>query len=522
MKSACWKDLQRNYTQNSCRSIASLFKDNYRFKNFSVAACDILVDYSKTNIDYEAKNLLLRLVAESGLEKKRQALFSGESLNTSENMPSLHFALRSKHNKLLGDRKHFIADIDRTLTKMRRFVIGIRSGETKSCSGEKFTDVLNIGIGGSDLGSRMATLSLIPYHDGPRCHFVSNLDGTEIFDTLKTLNPERTLIVISSKSFSTLETMVNAKAAISWLQGSVKNGLEKHLVAITCMPEKPKTYGISDDRVFSFSNYIGGRYSIWGPVGLPLMLAIGPKWFEEFLKGAELMDKHFLEKDLERNLPVVMASVGIWHRNICNYTTRAILPYENRLAKLPSYLQQLDMESNGKSCSTENDSLSVDTVPVVWGEVGTNGQHAFYQALHQGTSIIPCEFLIAAKNHESNLSDRHELLIANCLAQSEALMQGHFSSQKFKDLPGNRPSTTIVYSKLTPKVLGSLLALFEHRTFVEGIVWGINSFDQWGIEFGKKISEELVPLIRKKTTKKLKNASTAGLLSKILQIGTES
>ncbi len=520
MKKSYYELLCKNYDKNKDRRIADLFNDEDRFLNFSAEACQLCLDFSKTNIDAEAKKYLLELIATSSFRKKREDLFCGRELNISENRSVLHVALRSSVNELVINNCNVMSEIKETLSKMEEFSTNVRLGKVVSSTKMKFSDVVNIGIGGSSLGVKMAINALGPYSDGPRCHFVSNVDSANIADILKNLNPHTTLVIIASKTFKTLETLTNAKTAISWLKKSVSSSFSEHLVAVSSASEETKKYGIWKDRVFSFPDGVGGRYSIWGPIGLPVMIAIGAQKFLSFLAGAEKMDQHFFKQEFHENLPVLLAMVGIWHRNICKYPSRAVLPYEHRLAELPSYLQQLDMESNGKHISSDGQDLNFDTSPLVWGGAGTDGQHAFYQMLHQGTSIIPCEFLIGAHGHEPHLKHQHDLLIANCLAQSEALMKGKISERislvaASKECLGNRPSVTLLYKKLTPEVLGSLIALYEHRTFTEGIVWKINSFDQWGVELGKKMSNELLPSIQNGVGTHALHPSTFGLLKKL-------
>ncbi|MEO0913165.1 MAG: glucose-6-phosphate isomerase, partial [Pseudomonadota bacterium] len=358
----------------------------------------------------------------------------------------------------------------------------------------------------------MATYALSPYHDGPEVHFVSNVDGAHIHDVLKGLNPASTLVVVASKTFTTIETMTNARTAQAWLQEA---GLEAggHFAALSSATEKTAAFGIDPARVFGFEDWVGGRYSLWGPIGLPIMLAIGPASFREFLGGAHAMDRHFAEAPLIANMPVMLALVGIWHSNICGYDTRAVLPYDQRLLRLPAYLQQLDMESNGKRVAIDGSALEADSGPIVWGEPGTNGQHAFYQLIHQGTRVVPCEFLVAATGHEEDLAHQHNLLVSNCFAQSEALMLGRPEADTpHRIFPGNRPSTTLIYQRLTPFTLGRIIALYEHRVFVEGAIWGLNSFDQWGVELGKELATAMLPLVEGGDVSG-KDGSTAGLLA---------
>lgn len=529
-----WSKLQANHQSSRQRSMLSLFEDEQRLRAFCAEADGVLLDLSKTNIDLEALELLQELARNAGVAEKRDAMFRGEKINDTEGRSVLHTALRSSDTEPLvvndGDVRPSVVA---TLDAMARFSGDIRSGRIATATGAVFTDVVNIGIGGSDLGPAMATIALAPYHDGPNCHFVSNVDSAHISDTLARLDPSKTLVVIASKTFTTIETMTNAKAALTWLKDALGPDANCHLAAVSSAVEKTSEMGIAKDRVFGFSDWVGGRYSVWGPVGLPVMLAIGPERFREMLSGAAAMDRHFCDADLAGNLPVLLALVGIWHRNICCYPTRAVLPYDQRLSRLPAYLQQLDMESNGKRVRSDGAPLIRASGPVVWGEPGTNGQHAFFQLLHQGTDIIPAEFLIAAEGHEPDLDEHHDLLKANCLAQAEALMIGRTFEQAMdiagrlgfegaererqaahRTFPGNRPSITIAYQKLTPFTLGQIIALYEHRVFVEGVIWGINSFDQWGVELGKELADALLPLV-KGADASAKDASTRALVEKL-------
>ena len=529
-----WKALKDNRNATRNRKILSLFDDQNRFETFSAEADGMLLDFSKTNIDAEALSLLTALAATAGVAPKRDAMFAGERINTTEGRAVLHTALRSSDTTRLNvDGKDVRPDVAGTLADMARFAEAVRAGDIVAPGGQRFTDVVNIGIGGSDLGPAMATLALAPYHDGPRCHFVSNIDGAHIHDVLRGLDPAKTLIIIASKTFTTIETMTNARTALAWLKAKVGKDVGGHLAAVSTALDLTRDMGIAPDRVFGFADWVGGRYSLWGPVGLPIMLAVGAENFRALLAGGAAMDLHFQSASPERNLPLLLALVGIWHRNVCGYATRAVLPYDQRLARLPAYLQQLDMESNGKRVSMDGTPLAQKSGPVVWGEPGTNGQHAFFQLLHQGTDTIPAEFLIAAQGHEPDLRDHHDLLKANCLAQSEALLCGRSFEQALaiageqgfrgdeqqkiaahRTFPGNRPSVTLAYPKLTPFVLGQIIALYEHRVFVEGVIWGINSFDQWGVELGKELASALVPLVKGGNAEN-KDGSTKGLLKKL-------
>jgi glucose-6-phosphate isomerase len=417
-----------------------------------------------------------------------------------------------------------------THARMRAFADDVRKGVFKG-QGGAITDVVNIGIGGSDLGPAMACIALSPYADGPRAHFVSNVDGAHVADVLRGLNPETTLVIVASKTFTTIETMTNAETAREWMAAKVANPAAQ-FAAVSTAADKTAAFGIDGSRVFGFEDWVGGRYSMWGPIGLSIMLAIGPDDFEGFLAGAADMDAHFRSANFADNLPVLLALVGIWHNQICGYATRAVLPYDQRLSRLPAYLQQLEMESNGKRVAMDGADLGLHSGPVVWGEPGTNGQHAFYQLIHQGTRVIPCEFLVARQGHEADLAHQHLLLVSNCLAQSEALLRGRTLAEamaimakkgltgaeldrqaRHRVFPGNRPSTTLAYPKLTPFVLGQIIALYEHRVFVEGVILGINSYDQWGVELGKELALALQPVLEGKVSADGKDGSTAALVN---------
>ncbi|MFQ5624311.1 MAG: glucose-6-phosphate isomerase [Paracoccaceae bacterium] len=512
-------------------TLSELLADPARFGAFSVRLDDMLLDYSKTSMDAHARDLLIRLAEASGLAAKREAMFSGERINTTEGRAVLHTALRNRSGTPVSvDGEDVMPGVLATLERMAAFSEGVRSGEIAAADGGRFTDVVNIGIGGSDLGPAMACLALAPYHDGPRTHFVSNVDGAHVSDTLKGLDPRRTLVIVASKTFTTIETMTNAETALRWMRQGVGDAAGSHFAAVSTALDKTAAFGIGAERVFGFEDWVGGRYSVWGPIGLPVMLAIGAERFGEFLDGGHAMDRHFREAPKARNMAVMLGLAGIWHNNVCGYPTRAILPYDQRLARLPAYFQQLDMESNGKRVTLDGSELNQSSAPVVWGEPGTNGQHAFYQLIHQGTAVVPCEFMIAAEGHEPELAHQHELLVANCLAQSEALMRGRSLAEareivkakgivedaeaqaRHRVFPGNRPSLTLIYRKLDPFTLGRIIALYEHRVFVEGCIWGINSFDQWGVELGKELATAILPMVQGAEATG-KDASTAGLLA---------
>ncbi|MBD8876372.1 glucose-6-phosphate isomerase [Roseibium polysiphoniae] len=517
------------------RSLRTLFaQDPERFAKFSVKQDDLLIDFSKTLLDDTALDLLIELAEASNVPQRRDAMFAGEKINETEDRAVLHTALRNRSGEpVMVDGQDVMPDVFAVLNAMADFCDGIRSGDIAAANGQAFTDVVNIGIGGSDLGPVMTTLALSPYHDGPALHYVSNVDGAHIADTLAELDPATTLIIVASKTFTTIETMTNAQTARRWIAETLgEDAVGDHFAAVSTALDKVAAFGIQEDRVFGFWDWVGGRYSVWSAIGLPLMIAIGPDAFNEFLDGAHSMDQHFADAPLRENLPVLMGLVGVWNRDVLGHSARAVLPYDQRLARLPAYLQQLDMESNGKRVKLSGAPVDQETGPLVWGEPGTNGQHAFYQLLHQGTTVIPCEFIVAAKGHEDDLAHHHEMLVANCLAQSEALMLGRTLEEAkallkasglsdaevdrlapHKVFPGNRPSVTIVHDQLTPFALGRLIALYEHRVFVEGTIWGINSFDQWGVELGKELATALLPMVKGEASAEAKDSSTRGLLA---------
>ena len=479
----------RVFTLGKARGkIAELFEgDRSRAQRMSRRACGMLYDFSKTALTEESFAALIDLAEAADVTAARDAMFAGEKINTTEGRAVLHTALRAGPDAVIEvDGVDVMPEVRATLARMADFASEVRAGE--------FTDVVNIGIGGSDLGPAMASLALAPYSDGPRLHFVSNIDGAHIHDVLKGLNAATTLVLVASKTFTTIETMTNAETARRWMAKSVAEPAA-HFVAISSAEDKAAAFGIPAGRVFGFEDWVGGRYSVWGPIGLSLMLAIGPEDFAMFLAGAAEMDAHFAQAPLTDNLPVIHALVGLWHHQVCGYKTRAVLPYDQRLSRLPAYLQQLEMESNGKRVSKTGEALSFGSGPIVWGEPGTNGQHAFYQLLHQGTQIVPAEFLVAMQGHEAELAHHHALLVANCFAQSQALMLGRDHDQPQRVFEGNRPSVTMAYEKLTPLMLGRIIALYEHRVFVEGAILGINSFDQFGVELGKALAMALQPLL---------------------------
>jgi glucose-6-phosphate isomerase len=535
-----WQKLQAMQGELKLKSLHALFEeDKGRFAAFSLTDEDLLLDFSKTRTSRATLSLLLELAAAAGVEARRDAMFAGERINVTEKRPVLHVALRNRSNRpILVDGKDVMPEVNEVLGRMSRFSEALRSGAARPARGGRFTDVINIGIGGSDLGPAMATLALAPYHDGPRAHFVSNIDGAHWHDTARNLDPATTLIIVASKTFTTVETMTNALTARRWLVEALgEKAVSDHFVAVSTALDKVKAFGIAEDRVFGFWDWVGGRYSVWSAIGLPLMLAIGPKRFEEFLSGAHAMDEHFRLRPAASNMPMLLGLIGIWHRDVCGYPARAVLPYDQRLARFPAYLQQLDMESNGKHVTLDGRQVAHPTGPLVWGEPGTNGQHAFYQLLHQGTDIIPCEFWIAAKGHEPELAEHQALLMANCLAQSRALMLGRTTEEAkaqllahdasaeeanrlapHKTFVGERPSITTAYHELDPFALGRLIALYEHRVFVEAAIFGTNAFDQWGVELGKELATTLLPMVKGEKPPQ-GDASTIGLMRHLASLG---
>lgn len=536
-----FEELKKIKTQLDNTSLAELFNSNpKRFEEFSISFDDMIFDYSKVHINKEVLSKLLDVAKTCSVEAKRDAMYRGDKINITENRAVLHTALRNnpnnKNKEIYVDGKNVMPDISEVLEKMKLFSEAIRNGEILSSTNEKFTDVINIGIGGSHLGPQMVAQALTPYQDGPKVHFVSNIDSSHLSDTLKTLNPATTLIIVASKTFTTIETMTNANSAKKWLQKTLgEKNADLHFAALSTALEKTKAFGISDDRVFGFWDWVGGRYSIWSAIGLSVMIAIGSKNFSEFLNGAHEMDEHFKNTPLEENMPVILGLIGIWHTNICSYATRAILPYDERLSSFTSYVQQLDMESNGKRVSSDGKELYEKSGPIVWGEAGTNSQHSFFQLLHQGTNIVPCEFMVGVNNHEEDMKIHNDLLVANCLAQSQALMNGRDINEVTKILKenrlseeeisllaphkvfkGNKPSSTLMYKKLNPKTLGKIIALYEHRVFVEGAIWNIDSFDQWGVELGKELATKMLSYLQDTNSNKDNlDSSSIGLLDTI-------
>ena len=491
--------------------------DPERFDKMSITNDGVLFDYSKNRLDEQALSVLIEAAKDSNLEKMRDGMFTGAKINSTENRAVLHTALRNYSGKpVMVDGKDIMPEVRSELSRMQTFARSVRDG-TYQVTGGKVSDVVNIGIGGSDLGPRMATQSLKEFNDGPKLHFVANADATDLADILERLNLKTTLFIVASKSFTTAETILNARNAKQCLQAEIGSKVGSHFCALSTNLEATEAFGISPDNTFGFWDWVGGRFSIWSVIGLSLMISIGPEKFEDFLKGAGSADLHFLTAPLEENIPVIMALLGIWYRNVWKFPVQAVMPYDSRMSRFPAWLQQLDMESNGKSVLKSDEYTTLDTGPIIFGEVGTNGQHAFYQLLHQGTTIIPCDFLLSATGYGPQ--ENRNMLISNCLAQTEALMTGRTleeaGNNPHRVFEGNRPSNTFLYEKVTPHTLGMLMAFYEHKIFIQGIMWGINSFDQWGVELGKELVPAIEPMLEESSGLTAQNGSTQGLLNAI-------
>jgi glucose-6-phosphate isomerase len=530
-----YKYLTDHYIDITSKSLKDLFKsDNERFKKFSIAFNDILVDYSKNRIDDETVALLIQLARECRVKDAAKAMFSGERINVTEGRPVLHIALRNRSNKpIYVDGKDVMEDVNRVLEQMKTFSEAIISGEWKGFTGKAITDVVNIGIGGSDLGPVMVTEALRPYKNHLQMHFVSNVDATHIVETLKTLSPETTLFLIASKTFTTQETMANAHSARDWFitGGGKDSEVAKHFVALSTNSEGVAKFGIDTKNMFEFWDWVGGRYSLWSAIGLSIVLSIGYENFVELLTGAHQVDQHFLNTELEENIPVILGLIGIWYNNFFEAETEAILPYDQYMHRFAAYFQQGDMESNGKHVDRNGNAVDYSTGPIIWGEPGTNGQHAFYQLIHQGTKLIPCDFIAPAQTHNP-LGEHHQMLLSNFFAQTEALMNGKTIDEvkaelkasgksdaeiealaPFKEFDGNRPTNSILVKKITPRTLGSLIAMYEHKIFVQGIIWNIYSFDQWGVELGKQLAGKILPELRNNDGVSSHDSSTNGLIN---------
>ena len=529
-----WTNL-KNYYEQEMKNVhmRDLFKDKDRFNKYSIRLDNIgiLFDYSKNIIDDKTKQLLLDLVTASDLKSWTEKIFSGVKINWTEKRAVLHSALRNMSDKpVYVDGKDVMVDIKKVLNKMKDFTEQLRSGKWKGATGKEIKAVINIGIGGSDLGPRMVCEALKYYADGPQVYFVSNVDGADIYEVLKKLDPETSLFIVASKTFTTQETMTNANTARKWLVEKLgENAIKNHFVALSTNKEKVAEFGIDTNNMFEFWNFVGGRYSLWSAIGLPIACSIGFDKFKELLEGAYEMDQHFINAPIEQNIPVIMAVLGIWYNNFFNAQSYTVLPYSQYLHRFTAFLQQSDMESNGKTINRNGEKVDYQTGQVLWGEPGTNGQHSFYQLIHQGTKLIPSDF-IGIVNPPERIGDHHEKLMSNFFAQPEALAFGLTKEQAIdaleksgaskedikmlaphKVFEGNKPTNSILLDELTPKTLGALIAMYEHKIFVQGIIWQVNSYDQWGVELGKKLANVILPELKGEKTNE-HNCSTASLI----------
>jgi len=530
-----YKYLTDHYIDIVQQSLKEMFEaDSERFDKFSLRFEEILLDYSKNRINDETIALLIQLAKECKLNDAIKAMFSGEVINVTEGRPVLHIALRNQSNTpILVDGKDVMPDVNRVLNQMKAFSEAIISGSWKGYTGKAITDVVNIGIGGSDLGPVMVTEALKHYKNHLNMHFVSNVDGTHIVETLKGLNPETTLFLIASKTFTTQETMANAHSARDWFitSGAKDEDVAKHFAALSTNSEGVSKFGIDTKNMFEFWDWVGGRYSLWSAIGLSITLSIGFENFTELLAGAHAMDNHFKSAELNDNLPAILGLVGIWYNNFFDAETNAILPYDQYMHRFAAYFQQGDMESNGKHVDRNGKHVEYSTGPIIWGEPGTNGQHAFYQLIHQGTKLIPCDFIAPAQSHNP-LGEHHAMLLSNFFAQTEALMNGKTHEEvvaelqkagkspaeieklaPFKEFEGNRPTNSILVKMITPRTLGSMIAMYEHKIFVQGIIWNIYSFDQWGVELGKQLAGKILPELRNNDKISSHDSSTNGLIN---------
>lgn len=546
-----WNALQQHYTALQSLHLRTLFAENpMRFQELSVQFNDMLVDFSKNRITAETVNLLVALAKATGVEAKRDAMFRGEKINSTEGRAVLHIALRNRASTpILVDGQDVMPDVNNVLTRMKTFATEIRSGVRKGYTGLPFTDVVNIGIGGSDLGPKMVTEALTSYSRAPesrtpesgtlesnrglKIHFVSNVDGTHIAETLRRVNPATTLFIIASKTFTTQETMTNAQTAREWFlrEGRTESDIAKHFIAVSTNAKAVSAFGIDTANMFGFWDWVGGRFSLWSAIGMPICLAIGAENFDELLQGAFEMDEHFRTAPLHANLPVLMGLLDVWYTNFFGAESHAVLPYDEYLRYFPAYLQQGEMESNGKSVQINGEAVTYQTNEILWGEAGTNGQHAFYQLIHQGTKLIPCDFIAPAISHNA-IGDHHAKLMSNFFAQTEALAFGKTADEARAELEkegkspeqvaalvphkvfvGNKPTTSLLLKQVTPRSLGSLVALYEQKIFVKGAIWNVNAFDQWGVELGKQLANRILPELSTNETIASHDASTNGLIN---------
>ncbi|MBL7874928.1 MAG: glucose-6-phosphate isomerase [Cyclobacteriaceae bacterium] len=542
-ETTAWQKLTAHFLMIQATHMSELFEeDPQRFEKFHLTLKDILVDYSKNIITEEIMESLVALANEVGLKESIDSMFRGDKINQTEHRSVLHIALRNRSNtQILVDREDVMPLVNKVLSQVESFSNQLLSGQWKGYSGKAITDIVNIGIGGSDLGPYMVTEALKPYHTTIKPHFVSNVDGTHISETVKNLNPETTLFIIASKTFTTQETMTNAESAKAWFKekSNGKGEVAKHFVAVSTNTKAVTDFGIAPENMFVFWDWVGGRYSLWSSIGLSIACTIGFENFKQLLEGAHDADIHFKEQSFEKNIPVILALLGIWYSNFFDAHSEAILPYDQYLHRFAAYFQQGNMESNGKSVDRSGEAVQYQTGPIIWGEPGTNGQHAFYQLIHQGTKMIPCDFIAPAVS-QNPIGDHHAKLMSNYFAQTEALMVGKsaatveaelkaagFNSQEIKfHLPyrvfsGNRPTNSILFKQLTPATLGTLIAIYEHKIFVQGVIWNVFSFDQWGVELGKVLAKKILPELTDSTPVTTHDASTNGLINYFKRLKSE-
>jgi glucose-6-phosphate isomerase len=535
MTTNAWNKLEEYHFEFEGKHMKELFEnDNARFEKYSLKFDDILVDFSKNLVDDEIRDSLVELASECGLKSAIENMFNGQKINVTEDRAVLHIALRNRSNTpIVVDGENVMPEINAVLGQMKEFSEKVISGEWKGYSGKPITDIVNIGIGGSDLGPLMVTEALRPYKNHLNLHFVSNVDGTHIAETLKKVNPETTLFIVASKTFTTQETMTNAISAREWFLKTARDEafVKYHFVAVSTNAKAVSAFGIDTKNMFRFWDWVGGRYSLWSAIGLSIVLGIGYENYIELLEGAHVMDNHFRNTDFDKNIPVILALIGIWYNNFYQAETEAILPYDQYMHRFAAYFQQGNMESNGKYVDRNGEQVDYQTGPVIWGEPGTNGQHAFYQLIHQGTKLIPCDFIAPAVS-QNPIGDHHPKLLANFFAQTEAMMVGKTEEQvkaelvaagksdaeitellPFKVFLGNIPTNSILVKKVTPRTLGSLIAMYEHKIFVQGIIWNIYSFDQWGVELGKQLANAILPELLNDKPVTGHDASTNGLIN---------
>ena len=541
-ESSAWRALAAHHSRVGPVHMRELFeRDPGRFERYTLRDCGILLDYSKNRVTHDTMRLLRALARESGVAERARAMFAGARVNTTESRAALHALLRDVSGSPACEVGDGMRDeVERGLGAMERLSTAVRSGRWRGFTGERITDVVNIGIGGSDLGPKMVCRALAPSSGGPRMHFVSNVDGTHLSSTLRGLDPARTLFVVASKTFTTVETMSNAGAARRWLVAALGDdaAVARHFVAASTNGSAVRAFGIAAGNMFALQDWVGGRYSLWSVIGLPIAISAGMARFRELLAGAHAMDLHFRDAPFDRNMPVTLALLGVWYANFFGAETHAVLAYDQRLDRFAAHLQQLDMESNGKRVTLDATVVDYSTGPIVWGEPGTNGQHAFFQLLHQGTRFVPADFIVAVRC-DHDLPEQHRMLVANCLAQSEALMRGRSvdevrSGLEAGGLPerhlerlvphrvfdGNRPTNTLLLDRLDAFTLGALIALYEHKVFVQGAIWRVNSFDQWGVELGKALAAEMTRELASSDHGGMHDASTAGLIAEYRRLST--